>query len=370
MEVSGFGSIQQLDKSKPKSRCRKWKLYVMTTEGRKSKRFTGTYSQAKKELDLFITNLEEDKLPKKITFIEYSNKWYMYRKLSNNYSSNTLKTDKKLLKRINDSIGNYNINAITTLMLKEFIFTMTSKQDPTKQVSNTYKSKYYDILNLIFIDALANCYITKNPMDKINKPSKDTQERKILNRKEFNNLIEILNKEPKSGYIMAIYLIMYLGLRRSEAVACTWDDLNINEKTLFINKAFKEADNSIGKPKSEAGERTLPLSDLLMKNILEWKNILTRNTNGKLPQYICCNNQGNLLNTKCLYKWWLRFLSRNNYPKITLHELRHTTLTILGRHASSFDLKDFAGWSSLSPAKRYVHKDQTMLRRALAEAEL
>ena len=63
-------------------------------------------------------------------------------------------------------------------------------------------------------------------------------------------------------------------------------------------------------------------------------------------------------------------MKRNSLSKIDLHELRHTNFTFIGRHASLFDLKHFAGWSTLEPAKRYVHNNQDMLRKAIDDAGL
>ena len=42
----------------------------------------------------------------------------------------------------------------------------------------------------------------------------------------------------------------------------------------------------------------------------------------------------------------------------------------IGRYASLFNLKHFAGWSTLEPAKRYVHNNQYMLRKAIDDAGL
>ena len=57
-------------------------------------------------------------------------------------------------------------------------------------------------------------------------------------------------------------------------------------------------------------------------------------------------------------------------PKISLHELRHTNLTLMARFMSPFDLQNYAGWSDLAPAKIYIHKDQETLRKAICNANL
>ena len=99
------------------------------------------------------------------------------------------------------------------------------------------------------------------------------------------------------------------------------------------------------------------------------ETILTEKT-GQFIFVMHLSRQTNLLYTESLYDWWRSFLNRNSLSKMDLHELRHTNFTFIGRHASLFDLKHFAGWSILEPAKRYVHNNQDMLRKAIDDAGL
>ena len=61
VEVRGQGSIIQLEKDKPKSKCRKWRLCTSVgidpqtgTYKTRTRRFSGTYTQAKVALREFI----------------------------------------------------------------------------------------------------------------------------------------------------------------------------------------------------------------------------------------------------------------------------------------------------------------------------
>ena len=63
----GKGSIVQMDKSKPRGKCRKWRLKVSTGKdprtgkySYKAHRFEGTYTQAKAALRVFIAEVEDD----------------------------------------------------------------------------------------------------------------------------------------------------------------------------------------------------------------------------------------------------------------------------------------------------------------------
>lgn len=368
MDVRGRGSIEQLDTTKEKYRCRKWRLWAHTEEGEKSKRITGTYKEAKDALDLFLSEIENDCVSRRIKFSKCAEDWYKNRVGTNNFSPNTLNFDRKNVKRLSEVFTKYYINQLNADIIQKTFNSMTRAGNVNQPLSGTYKSKLYDTLNLIFKWAIDREYIVRNPIDKVIKPKKDTKERKTLSKKEFDDLVKLLDAQPLDGRIMAIYMIMFLGLRRGEAVAVCWDDIDWKDRTVYIRHAFKSADRSVGDPKTEAGKRILPLPDKLYDKLKLWKKVV-ENELGE-TEYVCCNTLGNLLYTESLYDWWRSFLNRNSLSKIDLHELRHTNFTFIGRHASLFDLKHFAGWSTLEPAKRYVHNNQDMLRKAIDDAGL
>ena len=56
------------------------------------------------------------------------------------------------------------------------------------------------------------------------------------------------------------------------------------------------------------------------------------------------------------------------YPELTMHQLRHSNLSMMARHMSPFDLQAYAGWSSIAPAQVYVHRDLDAVRHAVSSA--
>lgn len=88
MEIKG-STIEQLDKSKPRSRCRKWRLWVTTDHGRKSHRFSGTYTEASDALDAFAAELSEQ-IPDSEAFSLHARSWQQYREKSGAFAPNTI----------------------------------------------------------------------------------------------------------------------------------------------------------------------------------------------------------------------------------------------------------------------------------------
>lgn len=377
--------VKQEDLSKPRNKCRRWKLIANYKDGNKFrtkvKRFTGSVTEARKALDEFVTELENGSIHKSISFEKYSEKWLSYREMSNSFSPNTLDTNRYTIKRLNQIFGKYKLDELTSEILKKGLLDVPLKtKDKIIQTTNSYKRKLHKTMKSILNEAIIDGYLSENPLKNIPIPKRDTKERTALTKEEFDYLINLLSKRELNGFNVAIQLICYLGLRRGEVVALTWDDYNEKEQTITINHALKEKNHSIGEPKSKSSRRTIPLSPNTQNLLQRWKKEYSKvqlDTN-----FICCNNQGKLMHPQNLRRWWAKtILDTNNtrynkehkgmlLPNISLHELRHTNLTLMARFMSPFDLQNYAGWSDLAPAKIYIHKDQETLKKAINNANL
>jgi integrase len=63
---------------------------------------------------------------------------------------------------------------------------------------------------------------------------------------------------------------LFTGLRASELRGLRWADVDFNRRELHVRQRADRY-NKIGKPKSEAGERSVPLDSLLTQVLREWK---------------------------------------------------------------------------------------------------
>ncbi|MDL2328076.1 hypothetical protein LJC64_05475 [Ruminococcaceae bacterium OttesenSCG-928-A11] len=64
-------------------------------------------------------------------------------------------------------------------------------------------------------------------------------------------------------------LMLYCGLRPNECRALDWRHIDIEEKLVHVEQAMKAKTTTIGKPKSDAGVRDVPIPDALIPNLLE-----------------------------------------------------------------------------------------------------
>ena len=370
MRITGQ-SIQQLEKDKPRSRCRKWRLWVTTENGRKSRRFNGTYSQAQNALRAFAEELSEQ-VPNSDSFESYALSWRLWREKSGEFAAGTIQNDKREVNSLcRTQLRGMRMDEITPETCRESLLWL--KAHPVRgvgELSNTTMNSLYICLNAIMQQAEDDGKIAKNPMAKIKAPKPDTKEKESLSPDELMLLVNRLDELPIDGRVMALYFICLQGLRRGEACAISDDD--IVGRYTKINKAVKERNGKIDSPKTESGIRTIPIPGKLYAKIEEWKP-LKRVLYGE-TETLCCNTQGGILRPQLLHRWWCGDGSHAGIRDtigcsgITLHQLRHSNLSMMARHMSPFDLQRYAGWSSIEPAKVYIHEDLDKVTLAVENA--
>jgi len=163
-----------------------------------------------------------------------------------------------------------------------------------------------------------------------------------------NNVIEKIKADewifPK--------ILLYTGLRRGEALALTYEDVDRKAKTLRVNKQTIFSGNraiTVERTKTDAGKRTVPLPDILLQEIPKGK--------GSMFTY-----------TQSSFRWaWKKWCEKLDI-KVTPHQLRHAYATIL--HDADIDVKDaqhILGHSTVQLTQNiYTHIDE-MRRTATAD---
>ena len=348
MRLTGKGSIEQLDKDKQPRYCRRWRVWQYADNKRHSRRVNGTYTQAQKELEKLRKELQGAMVSTE-TFNGYSARWLELRKGNPDFSPNTIKRDTQTVKTLQGLFGDYRLTDITPSIVQ-------ARLNERNGRSGTTMNNIYVRLNTILNAALDDDIITRNPCAKVKPPKIDTKEKKALSKEELNAFLDRLDALETDGRVMACYFMALQGLRRSEALGLMETD--VLQGVTHVRRSLIEATLTLGKTKSNAGVRDLPQPQRLQDKIQEWQQ---RREFLQYEDVFCCNTQGGILAPQNLYKWFKRNFSDLD---ICLHELRHTNLTIMARELSVFGLKTWAGWSSIDPARIYIHDDNQELINA------
>lgn len=117
--------------------------------------------------------------------------------------------------------------------------------------------------------------IDRNPCDAvegITRPKQDPakkKERRITTPEALRFAQELRNEE-KTGKIVAVWLALATGIRRGEALALVWDDIDLEGKRLHIRRQFGK-EKTLKEPKTAKSRRTIAIDDETVTFLAEWR---------------------------------------------------------------------------------------------------
>jgi integrase len=230
--------------------------------------------------------------------------------------------------------------------------------------------------------AAARCERGRAQRSRLVKPPEHTpRERETWSKAEVR---KFLAKASSDRLHVAWRLSLY-GLRRGEVLGLRWSDIDLRAGTLTVNQArvLVEYRVRIDEPKSRNGKRTLPLDgDLvaaltsLRKRQLDESIIAGAAYRSRLAEldwyqggeYVITDEAGTPVHPEWYSDEFGRLLRRAGLRRITLHDSRHTTLTLM-EHAGvpiSIISKWAGHYDSAFTQKTYVHASEEDLQRGQA----
>jgi integrase len=178
---------------------------------------------------------------------------------------------------------------------------------------------------MIFKYAVMNGIVDNNPTQIITLPSNLPKKQRKLPTDEELKLIN----QNYNGIDFLPYFLLNTGLRKSEALALNYEDIDFEKKIIKVYKHLIHDGNSPiieYKTKTINSERNVILLDRLA-------NIIPKKNHGPL----FANDKGNYLSKKEFETQWKNWQKKHN-TKITAHQLRHGFATML--FEAGIDLKD------------------------------
>ncbi|WP_037471608.1 tyrosine-type recombinase/integrase [Sinorhizobium fredii] len=144
-------------------------------------------------------------------------------------------------------------------------------------------------LGSIFADAIERKLATRNPVRDMRRSRKGKERRAekrqkgklkagvdIPSRDEVKALVAALSGRWRPLLLTAIFV----GLRSSEIRGLRWQDVDLERREIRVHQRADEF-GEIGPPKSEAGERTIPIPPIVVNALREWKLAYSRPIIGK-----------------------------------------------------------------------------------------
>lgn len=373
-KVTGEGSIVQLEKDKPKGKCRKWQLRVpvgldpRTGKYRtRTRRVAGTYTEAKAALRAFIAEIEGDRAPTRsgTTFEGQCARFMEQRRLSGAFAASTLAKNESNLKVACRHIGKCDFAKVTPDMLNEMYAALLAGDTTSgAPAGGSYVRLVHKTVSLVYKQAIKEGLVSENPCGRATPPREDSEPRRALRPQQVAALMAEL--DPAEEADMAYYLAISLGLRRGEVCGLSWGDVDLEDMSVSVLRSYDVYGN-LKSPKTAAGVRLLPLSPEVAGALRRHREAQEARGLDVAPESpVVLNGPGERLKPDTMGWWWRRDRAGLGLEGWKLHELRHSYLTMLavaGVHPKV--MQELAGHSSCAITMDiYTHVNMDSKRQA------
>lgn len=228
-------------------------------------------------------------------------------------SPTTIQRYEVLSNRLSPLFNEY-IKNIKAEDIQDFLLDMSYKGYATKTIIHQFS-----IFKIVFNFARIRRYIKDDETKYVVLPEgKKAVKRRALTEEE----VQTIEKYALSEDGLFPYFLLYTGLRRGEACALKYGDIDYDNAIIHVSKsAYYEGNQSkIKLPKTENGIRNVIIPQKLL-------DILPR---GKKEHYIFCHphNPKQPMTQSVYTRKWTAYLKKTGL-NITAHMLRHTYATIL-----------------------------------------
>lgn len=319
-----------------------------------------TYAEVKEKLLQIKARIITPKVESGLTVKELFAEW-LSAKLTqtkpSTYANYAFKAEKHLI----PAFGSLKIEKLSPSKVYDFI---TEKRN--KGLSN----KYISDLIIVFKNMTryaARVHHCTNPIADVELPKKEKHELDLYNKNEQNRLKSALltNMDlTKLGIMVALYT----GVRIGELCSMKWSDIDLNAKTIRIERTVQRIRVSgksnrteliVSTPKSHTSVRTIPIPEFLVRMLKAFKpsnaDTFVITGNAKLPE------------PRTMQYRFKALIAKIGLRTLNFHSLRHlfaTNCVELG-----FDVKtlsEILGHSSVEiTLNRYVHSSIERKRQCM-----
>ena len=224
----------------------------------------------------------------------------------------------------------------------------------------------YLLLSGVLSSAVDDEIINANPLTRVKRPAIPKPPPKYLSVGEVRVLLGVDMGARSDPRRLAVMLMLWLGLRRGEALGLTWHDIDLEKGELLVRQQLYRVKNAAGHSelvrrdlKTTTSVRRLPLSKELVESLHERLLVLR---NAPLPtDFVISYDESGPIDPDSFSKW-LKATAAPYGIEVSSHRLRHTAATLMLNsvgsieQVSSFlghaDIQTTSGYARITPATR------------------
>lgn len=264
-------ATRQLEQYKWTKDGRKWVFYcwVPTLSGKRKKYTSKAYKtktealKAEREYSVKMGVITENT---DMTFKELYTQYYAYQEDKVKYT--TLKTYRDRIKymQLLDKVK------LKNLGVKHY--ELWRKEISKENISTSYKNEIQKFVKIVLNwgSKMYN-FDFRDFYNKITNFSDPTEIKKEMEFYTLEEFQKFISNENDIKFKCLYETLYYCGLRKGEARALTWEDIDFEEKSLRVNKNIVSIGSesspyySVTTPKTKSSIRTIPIPDILLNDL-------------------------------------------------------------------------------------------------------
>lgn len=236
----------------------------------KSRRVNGNKAEATAALVSYKRELEEEKSGRNVTVDEYAQTFQANRKALGKVSDLTIERDQHEIDRIIKFLGSIRVVDLDSKKIESAYLDM-SKQGASPDAIHKVHMKLSQIMRKVYLNGL----IDRNPCDAVEgiKRPKVSQQKRAetrITKEQALAFVRKIKQEPQDGRIVAVWLGIATGLRRGEALALVWEDVDLGDARLHIRKQYGK-EKILKDPKTAKSRRTISIDKQTVEFLTRWK---------------------------------------------------------------------------------------------------
>jgi len=209
-------------------------------------------------------------------------------------------------------------------------------------LSHATIQKIHNILHKCLENAIRTGLIIRNPLTGVDCPKAQRREMTTMNETDIHLLLDYARTSP---YYSLFYTLIFTGLRRGEALALKWEDVDllllkvsINKSLSYLNATKDGSRILIKAPKTAKSRRFIsitPSNAIVLRE--HHKAIDTKRQSIGLPPLtdddfvFCTFNDGKPYLPNSITHAWIKLTRRCGLPGRRLHDCRHSYASLLLR---------------------------------------
>lgn len=284
--------------------------------------------------------------PKAVTVRKLAEEW----EVNHQVGYKTAEAYRAPIRRLTEYIGDEAAEQVTAQEIQALLYGMGAQSFSRRTVQ-----MQKDVCNMVFRYGVLTGRIKYNPCSSVTLPRNLKKGKRELPPDEA---IEAVKRGVNLQFGLFAAICLYAGLRRGEALALRYEDIDRKRKVITVNKSVEFIGNNphIKPPKTEAGYREVILLDVLAALIPKGRG------------YIFCRDDGEPLTKTQYRKRWGAYCLQIGYS-ITAHQLRHGFATILYEAGiPDKDAQELLGHSNITLTRNvYTHIRQTRKQETAAK---